>query len=102
MFISDEISEIKLELMEEGFTSDEAVKLIQQVYKRISNFNKSSKEHSVPIQTRTWDQAMQELKNLMQIIHKNNMEFHGIVKKSKNSIELDDIKAVSILEHTCF
>ena len=38
---------------------------------------------------------MDELKNLMQIIHTNNMEFHGIIKKSKNRIELKDIKVVS-------
>ena len=38
---------------------------------------------------------MDELKNLMQIIHTNNMEFHGVIKKSKNRIELKDIKVVS-------
>ena len=40
---------------------------------------------------------MDELKNLMQIIHTNNMEFHGIMKKSKNRIELKDVKVVRIL-----
>ena len=44
---------------------------------------------------------MDELKNLMQIIHTNNMEFHGIIKKSKNRIELKDIKVVSVFFIKC-
>ena len=49
LFISEEIAEVKTELEEEGFTSDEAVKLIQQVYKKIGGFDNKSKEHSYPV-----------------------------------------------------
>merc|ERR1719464_1089477 len=90
----EEIAEVKTELEEEGFTSDEAVKLIQQVYRKIGGFDNKSKGHSYPVHEKSWDEAMDELKNLMQIIHTNNMEFHGIIKKSKNRIELKDIKNV--------
>ena len=48
-FFSEEIAEVKTELEEEGFTSDEAVKLIQQVYKKIGGFDNKSKEHSYPV-----------------------------------------------------
>ena len=47
--ISDEIAEVKCELVEEGFTSDEAVKLIQQVYRRVSTFNNNLDQHEGPI-----------------------------------------------------
>ena len=54
LLFSEEIAEVKTELEEEGFTSDEAVKLIQQVYRKIGGFdNKSidnkSKKHSYPV-----------------------------------------------------
>ena len=48
------------------------------------------------MEKQTWDEAMDELKNLMQIIHTNNMEFHRIVKKSKNRVELQDVKIVRV------
>ena len=46
---SEEIAEVKTELEEEGFTPDEAVKLIQQVYRKIGGFENKSKEHSYPV-----------------------------------------------------
>ena len=48
-FFSEEIAEVKTELEEEGFTSDEAVKLIQQVYRKIGGFDNKSKGHSYPV-----------------------------------------------------
>ena len=48
-FFSEEIADVKTELEEEGFTSDEAVKLIQQVYRKIGGFDNKSKEHSYPV-----------------------------------------------------
>ena len=49
LLFSEEIAEVKTELEEEGFTSDEAVKLIQQVYRQIGGFDNKSKEHSYPV-----------------------------------------------------
>ena len=48
--LSDEIAEVKSELEEEGFTSDEAVKLIQQVYRRVRTFNNNIVDSQGPVQ----------------------------------------------------
>merc|ERR1719468_180703 len=48
----------------------------------------------VTCEAKSWDSAMMELKKLMQIIHKHNMEFHGVIKKSKEAVDLGDIKSV--------
>ena len=39
---------------------------------------------------------MDELKNLMQIIHTNNMEFHRTVKRSKYRVDLSNVKVVAV------
>ena len=52
---------------------------------------------SLKNEPKNWDEAMFELNRLMQVIHANNMEVHSVMKKSKESIELSDIKSVSFL-----
>lgn len=49
---------------------------------------------SLSVEAKSWDEAMQELNNLMQIVHANNMEVHAIMKKSKEGVDLTDIKSV--------
>ena len=101
--IAEEITEVKSELEQEGFTPDEAARLIQQVYRKIRNKGGLRKNRSVEsmgstgvtCEAKSWDSAMMELKKLMQIIHENNMEFHGVIKKSKEAVDLGDIKSVS-------
>ena len=52
LLISGEIAEVKSELEEEGLSSDEAVKLIQQVYRRVSTFNSNMIESQGPVLTK--------------------------------------------------
>lgn len=84
---------------QEGFTPDEAARLIQQVYRKVkaNRFKRLGSVDtlkSVSAEAKNWDEAMQELNNLMQIVHTNNMEVHAIMKKSKDEIDLTDIKSV--------
>ena len=68
----EEISEVKSELEEEGFTSDEAAKLIQNVYRKVSCakslLTSPCKEINEDyVETKSWDQAMGVMSSLMQV-----------------------------------
>ncbi len=112
---------MKSELEQEGFTPDEAARLIQQVFRRVkagkTKLRVSSLDSvdTVSGEAKSWDEAMVELTKIMQVsnssyglgpnsnmfslfkvVHTNNMDFHCLVKKSKESVELSDIKSVRL------
>ena len=69
---ADEISEVRSELQEEGFTPDEAAKLIQNVYRKVSasksllgSPRKALGEEEE--ETKSWEDAMGVMSNLMQV-----------------------------------
>ena len=71
-FFTDEISEVRSELQEEGFTSDEAAKLIQNVYRKVSATKSLMSTPRKDVfedeeETKTWEDAMCIMSNLMQV-----------------------------------
>ncbi len=47
-----------------------------------------------PLPPKSWDQAMEECNKLMQIVHVNNVEFHKVLRKNKDEVDIVDIKEV--------
>ena len=63
---------MKSELVEEGFTDDEAAKLIQNVYRKVSCAMSQigSPNRELPeedFETKSWEDAMGVMNNLMQV-----------------------------------
>ena len=76
--LSEEISEVRSELQEEGFTSDEASKLIQNVYRKVSACKShlgSPRRDLIEEQeeTKSWQDAMCVMRNLMQVCTTSNL-----------------------------
>ena len=93
-----EISDVKYELEQEGLEPDEATRLIQQVYRKVSEGRicPLSKNQYSTKEPKTWQEAMVVLNNLMQEIHTNNVNFQTLFKVNKEGVGLDDIKTVQV------
>jgi hypothetical protein len=82
-----------------GLSPDEAARLIQQVHRKVRRTIAQKRsidcEDSV-LSSKTWEETMIEMSQLMQIVHLNNVDLHKSLRKNKDSIEVDDIKSINI------
>ena len=87
----NEISEAKSDLESEGLNSDEATELIQKIFSEIhspkyrnSKFGKKCRENNNNSGIRkTWNEALANMNQIMQVIHTNNYQFHQYCRKNK-------------------